>query len=496
MNSFFSKPYFSFSKVIFVINVSSLLLIFSCKNANKPSYSNDAFILYNINIIDVENGAIKKDKAILIDKGLIKRIGNFKDVKSLVPKNKQYNLNHKFIIPGLWDMHVHLSIIGKESLPLFVLNGVTGVRDMGGDWTKLKEWRALGNKINQSVLPKIKTAGPILESPEFHEWLKQNLGLSYAKNRMPVNSPERAHSIVDSLSEDGVDFIKVRTVKSQEIFQAISEACKENDMSLTGHIDQNLGFEFAINNNLSSIEHDLFFQIFDMKEKAISNILQSIMNSNVYFTPTLLATNNYRLKPKSGLKQLAADTLNQTLEYRKFLSPTLIEEWNIQLEMQVLESPMKWDSLIVRSRFFAKSLASKTTVLSGTDCGIVGIIPGRGLHEELILLVDNMGLSNFQALQASTINAVRSLGLQDEYGKVKPNYKADLLILNGNPLKDIAYTSDIFSVVKNGIMINQNEIKLRLNKISNDVRKNNLHYKPETLNYLMTILSERNSSSN
>ncbi len=452
-------------------------------------------IITNINIVDVETGKIDYGMDVIIIENMIDSIVPHSDSFKYKAENI-VSCSDKFLIPGLWDMHAHLSIIGKESIPLFVLNGVIGVRDMGGNWSELEEWRRFGNMTNQDVYPRIKTAGPILESPQFYNLLQQILGPSYTKDRIAINSEEQAHVVVDSLNKIGVDFIKVRTVASQEIYKAIATACEKSNIPFTGHIDQNIGIEFAIENGISTIEHDVFLQSLNMDDEILNNTLQTINKSDVYFTPTMLATYNYRLRSKDELIRLTNDTLNKSEEFREYLSPKLIENWQIQLSIQSLEQPMEWDSLIVPLRSFAQSVAANTTVLSGTDCGVTGVIPGKGIHEELILLVKEMGLSNVQALQASTINAVRTLGLQNEYGSVKSNYRADLLILNRNPLDDISNTSSIFSIVRNGIILDQKEIELRFNKMAADVKKENEVYKSVILNFLTEALNKMKSGSN
>ncbi|WP_338767871.1 amidohydrolase family protein [Bernardetia sp. ABR2-2B] len=472
-----------------VLLIASIFTLISCnKKITKESISAD-LVIRNVNIINVETGEIDYYQDLVITKNKIQSI--FPYNKNLKYKaEKIIDGSDKYLISGLWDMHTHLSMIGEESIPLFILNGVTGVRDMGGNWSDLKKWRALENKPNQDIYPTIKTAGYMLESPRFYGLLKQILGENYVKDRIPIASEEQAKTVVDSLSKIGIDLIKVRTVKSPKIFEAIASACKQNNISFTGHIEQNIGIQFAIENGISTIEHDVFMQSLNMTKEEIGNTLQVIQEADVYFTPTMLATYNYRLRPKEELKKLTTDTLNKNNEFRKYLSPNLIESWEIQLTTQALEAPTNWDSLIVPLRSFAKSIAKKTTVLAGTDVGVPAIIPGQGLHEELKMLVQQMGLSNLQALQAATVNATQNLGLQNEYGLVKVNYQADLLILNSNPLKEITNTSDIFSIIKNGNIIDQNTVKERLINIAKKVEENTKNYQPNTLYHLQTVLEK------
>lgn len=466
-----------------------LIALIGCTKTMKAD-----FVVSNVNIIDVETGKVNNAMDILIV--------NHK-IDSILPhdNNRKYDATKlidysgKYILPGLWDMHVHLSMIGEESIPLFVLNGVTGVRDMGGNWPELKAWRSKGNSSEETRFPKIKTAGPILESPRFYGLYEQILGPDYVEDRIAIDTENQAYAVVDSLHKVGVDFIKVRTVKSQEIFKAISEACAKHNLPFTGHIDQNIGIEFAVEQNIKSIEHDVFFQALKANEKEVTDILVAIKQSKTFFSPTLLATNQYRLRPKSELIDLLNDTLNQKSTYRKYLSPTLIEQWNIQFAIQALEQPLQWDSLITPLRSFAEKIAENSVVISGTDCGVTGIIPGAGLHDELRLLVEELGLNPLDAVKSSTINAVEILGLQDEYGLIKPGYYADLLILNENPLKDITQTSNIYSVLRNGAVIDQNDIEQGFEQIADKVEQSRKTYENNTLNYLNTVLKQMSTSS-
>lgn len=452
-------------------------------------------IITNTNIVNVASGEIDYEMDIIID-------GN--KIESIAPHNKNLNYkadkivdgSDKYVIPGLWDMHAHLSMMGEASIPLFVTNGVTGVRDMGGNWSELKNWRARGNTINQDSCPKIKTAGPILESPQFYAILTQILGPTYTQDRIAIDTEERAQKVVDSLAALGVDLIKVRTVKSPEIFKAIATACKGNAIPFSGHIDENIGIDLAVENGIASIEHDVFLQSLQMDEGARQKTLESIHDANVFFTPTLLATYNNRLRAKEDLLELTNDTLAKASEHREQISPRLLENWKIQLAIQALERPMKWDSLIVPLRSFAKLITANSKVLAGTDSGVMGIIPGKGLHDELRLLVSELRLSNLQALQAATINATTSLGLQNEYGLVKSGFTADLLLLNKNPLADISNTSDIFSIIKNGNVLDQREIKKRFKTLADTLKQVKKDYKPETLNHLNEVLNQIKSASN
>ncbi|NAS29892.1 amidohydrolase family protein [Flavobacteriaceae bacterium R38] len=471
-----------------VVYLLLICLLQSCKDQLKGD-----LIIKNVNIVNVETGNIDPNMDIVIVDDRIKSIIKHSDNTVYISENI-YEGSGKYLIPGLWDMHVHLSMIGKESLPLFVLNGVTGVRDMGGDWSKLKSWRERGDEIRQNTFPKIKTAGPILESPQFYDVLQQILGPNYVKDRIKIDSPERANKVVDSLSEMGVDLVKIRTVLSQDVFKAIADACKRNVISFTGHIDENIGIDFAVENGIETVEHDLFLQVLKMNNEEIKKVLETVSKSEVDFTPTLLAKYNTRLRPKNELIELLNDSLNYN-KYRQYLSPKLIENWNIQITIQGLERPMKWDSLVVPLRSFSKLLSKEVNILAGTDSGVPGIIPGVGIHEELKMMVEELEVTNLEALQSATINATTNLKLENEYGLVKANFKADLLVLDANPLDDIANTFKINYVIKNGIVINKEDRESKLIRMTEAVKNESETYSPETLTYLKEIIKIMTSGS-
>jgi imidazolonepropionase-like amidohydrolase len=143
----------------------------------------------------------------------------------------------KFLIPGLWDMHVHLAKAGALSLGLFVANGVTSVRDMGGDFAVVQQFRSMIN-AGTRIGPRIRTAGPILESAERVRRMKARGTVEPVDRfRAPVADTIDARRVVDSVARLGVDFIKVRTVASRETYQAIASAARRAGLTFAAHGD-------------------------------------------------------------------------------------------------------------------------------------------------------------------------------------------------------------------------------------------------------------------
>ncbi|CAN5238288.1 hypothetical protein BH23BAC1_BH23BAC1_51130 [soil metagenome] len=206
-------------------------------------YYSQHYWIKNINIINVENGEVLKNQHVKIEKGkIVSIVEKVKKVKSEI-----INGQGKYLIPGLWDMHVHLDMVGEASMPLFLNYGITGVRDMGGDINVIKKYK------KQPEIPTIISAGAILESPRFYQIVSMLLGEEVAKSRVPFGDPTEAGQLVDSLVASGSDFIKIRTDASQEVFEALGRACKERGVTFSGHIDRNIDFMTTIKSGIGSI---------------------------------------------------------------------------------------------------------------------------------------------------------------------------------------------------------------------------------------------------
>src|SRR5687767_9816240 len=163
----------------------------------------------------------------------------------------------KFLIPGLWDTHVHLAKAGEMALGLFVANGVTSVRDMGGDFALVKRWRseiAAGARVG----PRIRAAGPILEDAERVQRMKARGTVEPVDRfRAPVSDTIDARRVVDSVARLGADFIKVRTSASPQVYDAIAQATRDAGMTLAAHGDI-VPLEQMLDAGQRTIEHAIF----------------------------------------------------------------------------------------------------------------------------------------------------------------------------------------------------------------------------------------------
>ena len=204
--------------------------------------SSAPLVIRHVTVIDGSGAAPSHDMTVVITGRRITAVGREGTVHS--PRGAiRIDGRGKFLIPGLRDMHVHLSIITESSLEAFIANGVTGVRDMGGDLDQIDGWRreiASGARIG----PRIVRAGPLVDGPK-----------KTAMYRLTVTDTLEARHAVDSLKQRGVDFIKVHNRVPREAYFALADECRKTGMRFAGHIPRGVSAEEASSAGQSSIEH-------------------------------------------------------------------------------------------------------------------------------------------------------------------------------------------------------------------------------------------------
>jgi imidazolonepropionase-like amidohydrolase len=413
-----------------------------------------------VNLIDVTGGTVAANSTVVLSGGRIADVGRSADVR--IPRGAQVvDGSGKFLIPGLWDMHVHM-VFGdwfpqsrEITLPLFVANGVTGVRDMGGELDVLQRWR---REITQGKLlgPRIVTSGPMLDGP------KPRFPSSVA-----VASPEDGRKAVDDLKRRGADFIKLQSLMSRESYFAIAGEAKKQAIVFAGHVPDAIRAMEASNAGQKSIEHltgvfegcstvedellkgpkglKRFLETFDDTKAAA--LIAVFAKNRTWQAPTLVwerggnLLDQRDLQHDSRARYVPASWKNGT--WRRFTEDILKDQAN--------------DDLETRQRFVAKELEvvramhrASMPFLAGTDTAAgVYVFPGFSLHEELQLLVQ-AGFTPLEALQCATRNPAEYLRKLGEMGTVEKGKVADLVLLDANPLDDIANTQRIAGVIAAG----------------------------------------------
>ena len=458
------------------------LFIFSC--SEETIFFENSYVIENINIIDPIDG-LSSNKTVVITKNKITEIFNSNEIK-VSKKNKIFNGEAKFLIPGLWDAHVHFAYqteLADSMMDLFLLHGITSLRDTGGPFDFVNRYKQ-NSLENPKTKARLKIAGPLLDGKfNVYDGSDHTHPVLSIKN---VDDNELRKN-VEMLIENKVDFLKAYEMLSPSQFKLLTELAKKNNLKLTGHVPLSINVEIASSSGLNSIEHfrnielsmtkmtnDLLKErkeilknksalrgaslrsllhnrqrmrsIYNLDSSKIKNVVDILAKNDTWQIPTLKLYKNFASKSYKS---------KQYDSYLNLLPKNIGENWRktiSQLEDNEDKERMdftKWQSSMVKY-MHKKGI----TFMAGTDTPIGFLVPGLSLHQEIEELT-NSGLTNLEALKAATINPSKYFNLQDSLGRIKPNYIADLIILNQNPLIDIKNTRKISAVIKDGFFMNR-----------------------------------------
>ncbi len=447
-------------------------LAFALSVLSAPEPPDNLLVLMNVTVVDVRTGALQPEQTVILERNRIYSVGPSKSAK--YPRNAAtVNCQGLFLIPGLWDMHVHL-VFGdwfpdaKDiSLPLFVANGVTGVRDMGSELDVVQNWR---NEIEAGRLigPRILSSGPMLDGP------KPRFPSSIA-----IATPEDGRRAVANLKSRGADFIKLQSLIPRDAVLAIAEEARKQRIAFEGHVPDAVRASEMSEAGMRSFEH--LIGIFEGSSSAEEDFLKGNKTERRFLATyeearaaslaTMLAKNQTWQCPT-----LVWERGGNLLDVTDFSGDSLIKyvpgSWKNKTWKRFTEeiaSGYGTDDLATRKKFIAKELEvvqmlhqAGVPFLAGTDTPAgVHIFPGFSLHEELLRFVA-AGFTPLEALQTATLNPARFLGMEEQLGTVEKGKLADLVLLSANPLDDIANTRKIAGVFVNGRYFYHAEIEKML----------------------------------
>lgn len=393
-------------------------------------------------VIDPRDGTRTSAQTVLVDDGRIVAVGA--EGSLTVPADTQIVDGHgRFLIPGLWDMHVHAlwdPIVRDTFLPTFAAYGVTGVRDMGGTIEVLQRIRAERNAAEARgedlPWPRIVAPGPILDGPE-----PVDPSISRA-----ISTPEQARAAVAELDALDVDFIKVYTLLPPEAYRAVVEEARQRGLPVAGHIPHGIDAIEAAR-GMRSIEHmrtETGGLCADIPADRCPVVLAALHERGVWQTPTLV--------PRRGRAFIGDPALIESPELA--LIPSALRSVWIANRDKTLRR-ISADGLRTRRDDFGRETAMAAELrargipmLAGSDAGADWSFPGSGLHDELVLLTD-AGLTPRETLRMATVGAAEYFGLRDQ-GWIGAGNAADMVLLDADPLDDIRNTRRISAVVMRG----------------------------------------------
>ncbi len=359
----------------------------------------------------------------------------------------------RFVIAGLWDTHVHLASLGRDGLATLVRFGITSVRDLGGDLDSVRAWR---DQIDAGQLegPRIHLAGPIVEDAT---WLAKVSSLpvpglkGLIQGRIPVGTEAEAVAAADSIATLGVEVLKVRNSPPLPAYRALLEEAQRKGLLVAGHQpNPGVGLAGALAERQRSIEHvEQLGELEALAPATRDSMARAFAAESIWFTPTLV-TSFRRFDPDSLIDARVAGTSDEPEQ--ALVTPTLLAFWQLQRGLKPFDAPLAFMRQAVDSGLMGirRLRAAGVGLMVGTDLGAIGVYPGLAVHEELALLVDSLGMSPLEAIQAATVEPARYFRIEREIGTLEPGRAADLLILTADPLADVRNTRRIEHVVLRG----------------------------------------------
>lgn len=449
-----------------------------------------SLIIEHVNIVDVLKNTIIPNQTICIDGEVIVAIGNGKIIAKKFSSPQTIDGKNKFIMPSLWDMHVHFggdTLIeeNKMLLPLYVAMGVSHVRDCAGDISlSVLQWK---KEIAENRLfgPTIFTSGPKIEGMQ-----------SIWPGDLEIADEAGLVNALDSLQRLKVDFVKITdNTLDPELFLKSIQASKERGFKVTGHIPATKNVELFSRAGLSAIEHIGYLlrsasadedQITQLRaagkitareaSERYINSFDSVIAMNKF---RQLALNGTAVVPTINGSQITAylDLDNHLQDdYLKYLGPALKRTYDWRVQRAAKDNKQAIDfrhkNFEASARLLPLLYQAGVTIIAGTDAGYLNSFnyPGLGIHHELAIMV-NYGLTPQQALACSVINGPAFFQQSDSYGSVAENKKADLLLLQKNPLLAIENTQSIEAVVRKGSYLNRKQLDAMLKSIEEEVKK-------------------------
>jgi len=454
-----------------------LLFVFPASAQKKQS----SIAITHVTVIDMTGAPPKPEMTVLITGDHITAIGRA-DRLPIPNGSLIINGSGKFLIPGLWDMHVHFTEV-ERSFPMFIANGVTGIRNMGGDLDQLIKWRsevAAGNLLG----PRVLTCGPILDGPQ----------PAAHGPVLKIANAEEGRQAVDMLKARGADCVKVYDLLPREAYFAIIDEAHKLNIPVVGHVPLALTSEEASNAGQRSIEH--LGNIFESASTLSAELLRKESSPDPVIDPSdfprRIASRGERMldtyDPKRARAIFAAFVKNNTWQV-----PTLEVKWTQTFFDDLIKTPderlnlvpaseRQWwtpqknffaryrtpEYIVYRKRLYRKELQMVRAMhragvrfMTGTDLSGAYVFAGSSVHHELALFVE-AGFSPLEALQTATRNPAVFLGEEKSLGTVEKGKIANLVLLSADPLADIRNVDKIDAVILNGQFLSAEKLKALL----------------------------------
>ncbi|MEM8816552.1 MAG: amidohydrolase family protein [Pseudomonadota bacterium] len=462
--------------LVVTASLVALLLVWPLPEIPQHGRSGD-FLIHDVAVVDVESGGLRRNRDVVVRDGLIHSIGP----AGKGPRDDALiavNGAGKYLIPGLWDMHTHSTKLSAQyQHPLFVANGVTGVRELWGCMSEPDSFMAC-----------------IDDRQDWNDALDEHSGLSpryvgqssfqiNGGNEVPAGFPEffkarnaeEARRLVDFYAGAGADILKTYSELSPEAYQALAEAARTQGLSLQGHRPVKVSFGEMLAAGQRSVEHPRLFLfechagaaefraldrplaaynpefrrrlVDEHDEERCRILIEELADSDTWWTPTLQVL---RIGVLAGDPAFRDDP---RLKYVPYLFRELM--WMPDADRKAADAHDESGRNVYAAMYelalahVGSAHAAGAKILAGTDAFDSYVFPGFAIHDELTEFVA-AGLSPLDALRAATIDAAVFSGVEDRFGSIAVGKAADMILLDADPLADIRNTQSINAVFFNG----------------------------------------------
>lgn len=410
----------------------------------------ETVVFRNVNVVSMTSPKVAEKQTVVISDGKIGSILKEGAMVKLPADTKIIDGSGKYLMPGLADMHAHIPPpnspggLLSDVLALYLANGITTVRSMLGHdgQLNLREWA----KNNEIVSPNLYVAGP-------------------GFNQESIHSAQEAIDKVRAQKKEGWDLIKVLPGLTLEEYDAMAKTAKEEGMRFGGHVPEAVGLMHAIDMGQETIDHmDGYVEYLNgdkgpVDAKKLAALVKKSKAANVWVVPTsALWSVLFNGTPLA--------TLNAYPEL-KYVPENAVAIWGKMYEARTKQIPASVTKNVMANRkVILKALhAGGVKILMGSDAPQQFTVPGYALHHELTFLRD-AGLTPYEILKTGSVNAGQYFAKQDSFGTIESGKRADLVLLNGNPLADITNVDKIEGVMVNGKWYSRADLDARLAKIA------------------------------
>jgi cytosine/adenosine deaminase-related metal-dependent hydrolase len=417
----------------------------------------------NVNVIPMDRERILESQTVVVLNGRITELGPSASTKPPADATR-IDGTGKFLLPGLAEMHGHLTAnylpdaARADVLYLYVANGVTTVRAMLGN----PEAIATRDVITAGTLlgPTLYVAGPAL-------------------NGKVAPTPEDGARIVREQKKAGYDLLKILGGMPPAVYDSIMRTARSLEIDVAGHVPAEVGVRGALAARQRSIDHlDQYIPALKLtpdttreeEDRRIAELARLTAKSGVWNVPTMYLWDLFH-NAETG------EALRARLTETRFLPRTMIDEWTKSKNGR-LQPPNDTPAGVgafgltgvrvmeLRRKIFRALKAADAPIALGTDSPQMFSVPGFSTHRELRLMVDELGYTPYEALESGTAKVAQYFGTTADTGTVARGKRADLVLLNANPLTNIASTEQLAGVMVNGRWIARAEIQKRLEAIA------------------------------